>query len=224
MELIYCADGNKRFADIAIGAGFLYGARLPHRGLHHPIHFADQNWQKPDRGEYMAALALHRPAVATVLDLESSAQLSEVLEWAEDAAQVVGRVIIIPKVNGVISMLPRWVAGAEIVLGYSVPTSYGGTELGLWDFDGWPVHLLGGSPHAQMRLRHYLRVVSVDGNMHMKMALRLNAFWVNGTARRAKDRYWPQLQEVDGATWGKDAPYEAFRRSCENIISAWSMT
>ena len=56
----------------------------------------------------------------------------------------------------------------------------------------------------------------------MKLALRLNAFWVNGAARGAKDRYWPQLQEADGgATWGKDAPYEAFRRSCENILNAW---
>ncbi len=221
MELIYCADGNKRFADIAIHAGFLYGARLPHRGLHYPIHFADQDWQKPDRGEYMDALRLHRPQVATVLDLESDVQLYEVLGWAEEAAQVAKRVIVIPKANGVISMLPRRVAGAEIVLGYSVPTSYGGTELGLWEFDDWPVHLLGGSPQAQMRLRHYLRVVSVDGNMHMKMALRLNAFWVNGTARQGKDRYWPQLKLEDGEVWGADAPYEAFKRSCANIYQAW---
>lgn len=219
MELIYCAGGNQRFAQIAIDAGFKYGSQLP-ATVYHPVHFADQDWRKPDRERYMAALNKHRPQVATVLDLESEAQLSEVLGWAEDAAQFVGRVIVIPKANGVISMLPRQIAGAEIVLGYSVPTSYGGTELGLWDFDGWPVHLLGGSPHAQMRLRHYLRVVSADGNMSMKMATSRCQFWAPGNAR-AKDRFWPKLQEADGVAWSNDAPYEAFRRSCENIAAAW---
>lgn len=219
MELIYCAGGNQRFAQIAIDAGFLYGSQLP-ATVYHPVHFADQDWRKPDRERYMAALNEHRPQVATVLDLESEAQLSEVLGWAEDAAQVVGRVIIIPKISGVISQLPRRVAGAEIVLGYSVPTSYGGTELGLWEFDGWPVHLLGGSPQSQMRLRYYLRVVSADGNMANKMATSRCQFWAPGNAK-AKDRYWPKLQKADGSEWDKDAPYEAFRRSCENIIRAW---
>lgn len=160
----------------------------------------------------MAALKEHRPQVATVLDAEREGQLSEVLGWAEDAAQVVGRVIIIPKASGIIGKLPRRVAGAEIVLGYSVPTSYGGTELGLWEFDGWPVHLLGGSPHAQMRLRYYLRVVSADGNYANMMATRYCEFW-NGKS-------WCELKDHGGHV-AKDAPYEAFRRSCENIIRAW---
>ncbi len=221
VELIYCADGNWRFAEIAIRTGFLYGARLPHRGLHFPIHFADQDWRKPDREGYMTALDQHRPQVATVLDLECSAQMDEVLGWAEDAARYTSRVIIIPKASGVVAQLPRRVAGAEVVLGYSVPTSYGGTAIGLWEFDGWPVHLLGGSPHAQLRLRHYLRVVSADGNMMQKMAMRMCAYWVPGTARRRGNSYWPQLKETGEGDWGKDAIYEAFRRSCENVIDTW---
>lgn len=221
VELIYCADGNKKFAEIAIDAGFLYGARLPHKGLHFPIYFADQDWKTPDRSRYMAELRKHQPQVATVLDCESLEQLPEVLEWAEDAATTVRRVIIIPKASGVIGRLPHTIAGAEIVLGYSVPTSYGGTEIGLWEFEGWPVHLLGGSPQSQMRLCHYLRVVSADGNMANKMAISRCQFWAPGNAK-AKDRYWPKLQEADGSAWGKDAPYEAFRRSCNNIVSAWA--
>lgn len=219
MELIYCAGGNKRFAQIAIDAGFLYGSQLP-ATVYHPLHFADQNWKKPDMDRYIAELQKHRPAVATVLDLEHKSQLPEVLGWAEAAATIVQRVIIIPKISGVISQLPRRVAGAEVVLGYSVPTSYGGTEIGLWEFDGWPVHFLGGSPQAQMHLRYYLRVVSADGNMANKMATSRGQFWAPGNAK-AKDRYWPKLQEADGSAWGKDAPYEAFRRSCENIAAAW---
>ena len=159
--------------------------------------------------------------MATVLDLEYLTQLDEVMGWAEDAARYVSRVIIIPKVSGVIGELPRRIGNAEVVLGYSVPTSYGGTALGLWEFGGWPVHLLGGSPHAQLRLAHYLHVVSADGNMTQKMAVRNCAFWVNGTARRCGNSYWPQLRETAEGNLGKDAIYAAFRRSCENIIDAW---
>jgi len=223
--LIYCADGNKRLAQIAIDAGFEYGARLPPRGLHHSIYFADQDWNNPDRVRYMAALKQHRPAMATVLDWEQEEQLAEVLDWAEEAAQYVERVLIVPKVAGGIESLPRRIGGADVVLAYSVPTKYGGTFVPIWEFDGWPVHLLGGSPHAQMELYQYhaLGVVSVDGNMHQMMATRFCQFWVRGTARYARNRWWPALREANGGErWaGDDAPYEAFRRSCRNIAAAW---
>jgi hypothetical protein len=112
-----------------------------------------------------------------------------------------------------------------VVLGYSVPTRYGGTPLPLWTFAGWPVHLLGGSPHRQMEYWRYLtpiaEVVSVDGNMANLMATRYCQYWVPGIAHHGKDRYWPMLKKDDGMMWGKDAPVEAFRRSCENIMAAW---
>ena len=220
VELIYCAGGNRRFDEIAKDAGFLLGAQLPKAKVYFPIHFADQNWKNPDMRQYMAALAQHRPHMASVIDLEKDEQLHEVLSWAEEAAQWVSVVMIIPKVFGIIPRLPRRIAGAEVRLGYSVPTSHGGTEVPVWEFDGWPVHLLGGSPQAQMRLTHYLRVTSVDGNMANKMATSRCQFWVPGNAK-AKDRYWPTLSEADGKRWEADAPYEAFRRSCVNIVEAW---
>lgn len=224
LDVIYCASGNAIFAQTAIDAGMLYGAQLPST-VYYPVHFADQNWKNPDREKYMAELLRYRPAVATVLDLEHSDQLPEVLSWAEEAAQYAATVMIIPKVFGIIARLPRRIGGADVRLGYSVPTRHGGTEVPVWEFFGWPVHLLGGSPHAQMRLARIaqLDVVSVDGNMMNKMATTFCSFWENGTARYAKDRYWPSLKESRGGVkWDRDnAPAEAFRRSCENIISAW---
>jgi len=222
-ELIFCADGNKDLAQIAIDAGFLYGSRLPPRGLHHPIHFADQDWKNPDRMRYMAELETHRPVMATVLDWELEGQLDEVLSWAEEAAQFVERVLIIPKVFEGIKTLPRRIGGADVVLAYSVPTRYGGTFVPVWEFDGWPVHLLGGSPHKQMELAHYLNVVSIDGNYHQSMAVRHCQFWVPGTARYASNRWWPTLREAnDGILWPEEnAHHEAFRRSCKNIMAAW---
>lgn len=206
MELIYCAAGNARFAQIAIDAGFLYGAQLPGT-IYHPIWFADQNWKKPDRTKYMAALAEHRPHMASVLDLERAEQLDEVLSWAEEAAQWVDVVMVIPKAFGIIPFLPRRIGGADVRLGYSIPTKHGGTQVPAWEFDGWPVHLLGGSPHVQMRLRHYLKVASADGNMINRVAMSYGKFWLDGD--------WINIGTVT------DMPYEAFRRSCDNIIAAW---
>lgn len=222
-DLIYCADGNKRFAQIAIDAGFLYGARLPGT-VHHPICFADQDWKNPDRGEYIDALSKYKPRMSTVLDWERPEQLPEVLAWAEDAAQYVEIMLIIPKVIGGIEKLPRRIGGKPVVLAYSVPTRYAGTPVPAWEFVGWRVHLLGGSPHRQMEIACYLDVVSVDGNMHQMMATRYNAFF--DPLKQTRRGYWPMLKDFDGGKWGDgsntaDAPYEAFRRSCKNIVAAW---
>ena len=163
--LIYCAGGNPRFWKIATDAGFQYGVQLPDT-VYGPLYFADQDWRKPNREVYMAALAEHRPVMATVLDWEYDEQLPEILNWAEEAAQYVKLIIVIPKVMDGIPRIPHRVGGRNVVLGYSVPTRYAGTEIPIWSFSGWPVHLLGGSPHKQMEIYAYLRliadVVSVD--------------------------------------------------------------
>lgn len=214
--LIYCADGNRRFAQIAIDAGYQYGAQLPNT-VYYPPYFADQNWKKPNRAAYMTALAEHRPHIASVLDWEREEQLDEVLAWAEDAARFVQVVMIIPKVQGGVSRLPRTIGGKPVRLGYSVPTKFGGTQLHIAEFVGWPVHLLGGSPNKQMTLARYLTIASADGNMPAKIAMRYSKFWTGD---------WVSIIVADGKRWNdgaekSDAPYEAFRRSCVNIRAAW---
>ena len=223
-RLIYCAAGNKRFSEIAIRHGFAYGAQLPNT-IYYAPGFCDQNWRKPDRAKYMAALAEHRPALATVLDYEREAQLGEVLSWAHEAAQYVKEaVIIIPKAQNTLAALPREIGGKEVRLGYSVPTRFGGTEVPVWEFCGWPVHLLGGAPQAQMKLAAYLdNVQSADGNYAMKMANQHNAFFVyNKMARYAKNSSWPKLNECGGEWIKHDVPYKAFELSCINIQAAWN--
>jgi hypothetical protein len=211
IELIYCADGNRRFAEIAINAGFLYGAQLPNT-VYFPPFFVDQNWKRPDRERYVDALKKHKPHMASVLDWERPDQLSEVLAWAEEAAQYVNVVMLIPKVHHGVSLLPRSIGGKAVRLGYSVPTKYGGTDLFLSEFIGWPMHLLGGSPRKQLKLSSYLNVVSADGNYANKMAVRFCEYW--------DGRRWCELKDATGFV-ETDAPYEAFRRSCENTIRAW---
>lgn len=216
--LIFCAGKNAKFAKIAIDAGFCYGAQLPCT-TYAPVYFADQNWKNPNRAAYMAALNEYRPHMASVIDWETPEQLTDVLSWAKSAAQFVDVVMIIPKVSGGIPCLPRSIDGKEVRLGYSVPTGHGGTMLHLAEFVGWPVHLLGGSPGAQMRLAQYLDVKSADGNMAMKMANR-GLFWKSGKSMYSNA--WVSLKETDGQRWNGDGNYEAFRRSCQNIMQAWA--
>lgn len=217
-QLIYCAAGSPAFARCAVDCGWLYGARLPATVYERP-HFADQDWKRPDRGAYMAALARHRPAVATVLDWEHEGQLAEVLAWAEEAAQWVGRVVIIPKVVGGVPMIPHRVNGADVVLGYSVPTSYGASPLPLWEFGRRPVHLLGGSPHRQMELAGYLNVVSLDGGMAAQQAHRCR-FWRRRPGPKGR---WDQLSHA-GDVRAEGASLEAFRRTLLAVRSAWEGT
>lgn len=212
-DIIYCASGNKRFQQIALGYGFKYGARLPGT-IYYPLYFADQDWKKPNRAKYMGLLAQYRPHMATILDWEYEDQLEEVLDWADEAAQYVSVIVIIPKVTGRINCIPRVIGKASVRLGYSVPTKFGATDIPVWEFSGWPVHLLGGSPHGQLALASYLDVRSVDGNYAQKKAVKWCECWLqNGK--------WVKIADLDRKRWEQDAPYEAFRRSCENIMSAW---
>src|SRR5688572_7718899 len=193
-ELIFCGGRNQHYAEIAISAGFHYGAQLPCT-IYAPLYFADQDWKNPNRKSYMSALAKHRPFMASVLDFERSDQKNEVLSWAEEASQFVSVVMIIPKVSGEIEKLPQKIGEAEVRLGYSVPTKHGGTTVPIEEFSGWSVHLLGGSPGSQVRLSTLIEVRSADGNMMMKMANR-GLFWEKGKAEFANK--WTSLLKADG--------------------------
>lgn len=224
--LIYCAGRNKRFQQSALETGFKLGCQLPNRVYCDDLYFADQDWKHPDRSAYMSALEEWRPTMATVLDWEWQEQFAEVMDWAEEAAQYTDHVLIVPKVLGSLPQIPRQINGKPVILAYSVPTKYGGSEVPLWEFAGWPVHLLGGSPHKQMEIWSYLtniaEVISVDGNMINKMATKFCSVWIPPGQKPPNPRHgrWPKLQSLTGKK-EKDSPYKAFHLSCQNIATAW---
>lgn len=225
MQFIFCLAGNQRFMTIARACGWDAGARLPGTlyACHAPLAFADQDWtayqralkRSPEaaiakRAAYMRAVAAARPQMASVLDWEYADQLSEVLDWAAEIAPHVSRVMLIPKVVGQVDRLPDTIGGVPVVLGYSIPTSHGGTRCQLGAFRGRRVHLLGGSPRQQWQAAQLLAgkadLVSADGNMCHKAA-------GHGT-------YWTGRQwRNDGA---RTVPTdEALRRSLINIRAMW---
>ena len=208
-EIIYCANGNKRFAEIAMSHGYTYGAQLPGTVYFTP-EFVDQDWKNPVKDRYMAQLDRYRPRMATVLDLERMEQFDEVMGWAEDAAAFVTEaVIIIPKVSGVIGRIPESVGGVSVRLGFSVPTQYGGTNVMTMEFGHRPVHLLGGRPDRQVALLSYMNVVSVNGSYAKMKAVRFSSYYAN-------DRWVPLESAIN-----VDRPYTTFDRSYGNVIRMW---
>jgi len=218
--LIYCAAGNKRFAEIAIRHGYRYGAQLPNTIYFDP-YFTDQNWKKPVRDKYITALAKYRPALATVLDWEQGEQLNEVLSWADEASQYVTEaIIIIPKVVGGIRKLPRQINGRQVRLGYSASSTFSSTPVGLDEFQGWPVHCLGGGPRIQMQMNRTHDLQSADGNYIQNLARRWCQFY--SPSVRAKNNGWPMLKEVGLGHRTIDAIYLAFELTCIAVPMAFN--
>lgn len=216
--LIYCAAGNRRFAEIALRYGFRYGAQLPNTVYFDP-YFVDQDWKRPNRDRYMTCLAQCKPALASVLDWERPEQLPEVLSWAEEAAQYVsGSVIIIPKVPGGVKLLPRQIGGKPVRLGYSASSSFSSTPCGLGEFADWPVHCLGGTVVTQRWAARIADVQSADGNYTARMS-RMCMAYVPGY--RAKTHSWPRLSEF-GVYQKKDAIYTAFELTCMAVQMSWA--
>ena len=149
-----------------------YRERFP-RGKR--ILFMDNEWHDYDHAQHVAALAEFHPKYATTRDILTQQQaaasgaefltLDTILAQAEDVAQHCDNVILIPKYD-CLDQLPSTIGGKPVVLGYSVHSSYGGTDLPPSAFKGWPVHLLGGSWKKQRAILAQLGddVVSLDNN------------------------------------------------------------
>lgn len=217
LKIIYCAGGNKRFAEIAIEHGFLYGSRLPST-TYYSIFFADQEWKEPNRDRYTKLVKQEKPYMASVIDVDDDNKIDEAKIWAEEIAPSVNKIIMIPKID---FDIPLSIGGKEVIVGYSVPTRYGGTSIPIERYLDRKIHLLGGSPHKQMDIyRKYPKsIYSIDGNYHQAMAIRHNKVW----ERNYKRAYgkWTKLSDYLGEKCDFDCPYRAFDISCENIIKEW---
>ena len=216
VDLIFCAGRTRRYAEIALAHGFAYGCRSDYRPLF-PVVFADLDWKGangPDaarvRERHLAFVRDHRPAIAVAPDVLAASELPAALAYAGRLAAHAGRVVVVPKVFGLIERLPDepW-----LVVGYSVPTDYGsaGTAMPL-EYGQRPVHLLGGSPGEQLRLAAAFRVTSADGNALIKGA-RYGTFWTPAG--------WRGGGRGEPRGTGPDLPYRAFARSCANVAAAW---
>lgn len=163
----------------SLGAARHLRERMP--GLR--LGFMDNEWHDYDHAKHVAAVAETRPKYATVRDVMTKAQcaaagvdfypLEQILEMAAEVAEHADHVIVIPKYDCV-DRIP-----GDYVVGFSVPTSYGGTPMPAESLRGRRVHLLGGSWTNQRRYLALLGddVVSFDNN-HLLLICKWGRFYV----------------------------------------------
>jgi hypothetical protein len=188
LDFIYTWGAPDATCCIAVQAGLKYGVRSTdyrRRGLCpyvtqwpdlHRIVFVDNEYADYDHALHLSVVQELRPTYATVRDVMTREQcrdagiayypLDTILAWAEEIAQYAENVIVIPKFD-CIDNIPDC-----HMLGYSVPSSYGGTPLSVDLFRHRRVHLLGGSWKKQLEHLAALgdAVVSIDNNYINRMA------------------------------------------------------
>ena len=126
------------------------------------IGFIDIDWKNYNFERHLAAVAETRPRLTVARDIEQIGELDRVLREAELLKQYADSIVIVPKCSRMKHRVEALIPPCYL-LGYSVPTKYGHTDLPLTDFRR-PVHLLGGRPDYQRKLGNWLSVHSLDCN------------------------------------------------------------
>lgn len=126
------------------------------------VGFLDIHWKRYSFARHLESVRAVSPLMTVARDIESIWETDAVLREAEALARHASFVVIVPKdrrlARKLDSVVPR-----EYLLGYSVPTRYGGTSIRP-EFFTRPVHLLGGRPDIQRQLGNLMPVVSFDCN------------------------------------------------------------
>ena len=164
--LKFVAHG-RRVVSIAHEHGWRPGARYTNlRDIRHVqfsgVGFLDIHWKSYCFETHLAAAAQVRPRLTVARDVEQVGDLGSILKEAAELSRHAEQVIVVPKDLALEDRLESAIP-AEFMLGYSVPTRYGGTRINPAAFTR-PVHLLGGRPDVQRRLAELMPVVSLDCN------------------------------------------------------------
>lgn len=166
MLLKFVAHG-RRVISIASEYGWRPGARYTNlRDIRHVpftgVGFLDINWKQYCFETHLAAVKLTQPYVTVARDVEDKDKLDSILREADQLARHSNTVIIVPKDRRLEGLLDVAIPH-DFILGFSVPTRYGGTTIKPEAFTR-PVHLLGGRPDVQRKLANLMPVVSLDCN------------------------------------------------------------
>jgi hypothetical protein len=173
---------------VSVACGLKYGKQSGkevcgnyHVHKRHTLTFLDNDWHDYRHDKHVAEAALYRPKYVTTRDLVTKEQakrfgveyqsIEQTIEQADELGEHAENVILIPKYD-CIDQLPD-----RFMLGYSIPTSHGGTPLPIERFAGRRVHLLGGSWKKQMAYLSAMKddVVSIDNN-YLSSEARWGAF------------------------------------------------
>lgn len=156
---------NKGIIRQAMAYGWLPAARYTNlrdvKGLG-KLGLLDIDWKNYNFKRHLQATESIRPFITVARDVESKNQLKRIIDQAFELNLYADFVVIVPKDVRLSDDLNEIIPG-DFLLGYSVPSKYGGTKIAPKFFKR-PVHLLGGRPDIQRNLGKIMPVVSFDCN------------------------------------------------------------
>jgi hypothetical protein len=156
---------SKHVTQIARRFGWLPGARytnLRDVRSYDRVAFLDIDWQRYNFAKHIAAARSTRPLCTVAEDILDRRNLCRILDQARALAEYADHVIVVPKATSLALELDD-VIPPEFILGFSVPSTYGGTTIDPQYFRR-AVHLLGGRPDVQRGLANRMPVISFDCN------------------------------------------------------------
>lgn len=156
---------SKRILSIAKAHGWLPGARYTNlRDVRNfeQIGFLDIDWKNYNFKQHLKVTKARRPFMTVAKDIESREELNKILEQAWELSLYSEKVVIVPKDPSIANELD-YIIPKQFILGYSVVTKYGGTNIPPNAFKR-SVHLLGGRPDVQRKLADLMPVISFDCN------------------------------------------------------------
>ncbi|SHG42208.1 DUF6610 family protein [Pedobacter caeni] len=165
MKPLRFATHSSRVQNIAIDHGWLPSARytnLRDIKTYNNIGFIDIDFKNYSFQKHLDAVKKHRPHLTVARDVFNIEELDQILAEARQLNLYSEKVIIVPKDIRFAGQIEKLIP-LEFILGYSVPTKYGGTQLDPSEFKR-PTHLLGGRPDVQRALAEKINVYSFDCN------------------------------------------------------------
>lgn len=163
--MIKIVNHSKKVLDLAHKEGWEVGARytnLRDIKTFKNVAFIDIDWKNYNFQKHLDAVKKVRPKMTVARDIEKLEDLEAILKEARQLNEFCDDIILVPKDKKLMNKLD--ILPKEYILGYSVPSKYGKTEIPVEKFIGRKVHLLGGRPDVQRKLAQKLNVVSADCN------------------------------------------------------------
>ena len=165
MKPLKIVNHSKTVLVIAKEKGWLIGARYTNTRdikTFDKVDFVDIDWKNYNFNKHLEVVKRLQPKLTVALDILEMENIDHILSQAEILADYCEKVIVVPKAIGLTEIMEE-IIPLKFILGYSVPTRYGGTEIPIESFIR-PVHLLGGRPDVQKGLSKKLNVFSLDCN------------------------------------------------------------
>lgn len=220
VDVIVTTDGGQETARAVRSGGGLVGTRSSSSvtGDQH-ISFVDWPFQDPDPSveQHVRFVRDHRPRYAVAPDISGSWGLGDVVDVAMDLEEHADTVIVVPKAVAPSRVPSRYRLGVPFRDG--LETDIGGRSFPEYRGHG-AVHILGGNPNEQLRLRDQFGfdVGSVDTPLPLAWADFGRVFMGAGGGG-------VEVRDLEVQPWGLHlelSRHDRIEFSVMNLVSAWN--